>query len=196
MSLTRRFNRIGQAALLSAAFLSVGCSYLKDRGNDFADMFAIGVTVSSKPTASLYVSFFSAVTLGWSNFEGTFIGWCQREGGVVPARQKAGGVVLWAYEQVGYGDEFKMDDPKSPAEWNAGLVGLFGENTPPASYTATCNKWVHVGFIGVTANCKWSQIFDFLVGLTTVDVLGDDTFSKGSGRAPAPEKPAAKAPAE
>ncbi len=161
---------------------------MKDRGNDFADMFAIGVTVSSKPQGSFYFSFFSFVTIGYSNFDGTLVGWGHRDGGFVPARQKAGGLLLWGYEQIGYRDEFQEDDPKTPEEWNVGPVGLFGGHPPPTAYRVTCDKMVHVGFIGVTFNCKWIQISDFLVGLTTVDILGDDTFSKGVGKDPIPEK--------
>ena len=35
--------------LLSAMCLSTGCSYLRNRGSDAADIFDAGITVSKKP---------------------------------------------------------------------------------------------------------------------------------------------------
>lgn len=189
MSPSRRSGRIGMAFILAAALSASGCcSYLGNRANDFADMFTMGVTVSSKPKASLYVSLFSFIAVGWSNFDGTLVGWCNRDGGVLPARQKAGGLVVWGYERMGYRDEFKPEDPNTPAEWNVGLFGLCGETPPPRPYSIICNKWLHIGFIGLTMNCRWMEIVDFFVGFSTADIRGDDTFPRKAAMAPAPEK--------
>ena len=166
-------SRVGQLVILGVLLASTGCAYMQNRGQDFTDIFDIGFTVSRKPQFSFYVGLFSTVSIGYSNFDGTLLGMADRNYGVIDARQNAAGLILWGDEQFGY-ESFDPEDPESPASWGVGPIGWSSENPTPAPQVVNCPKMFHFGWVGFTANCKWAEIGDFLVGWTTVDYMGDD----------------------
>lgn len=165
--------RAGLILLLAGALSSTGCAYFINRGNDLVDVFDVGITVSEKPQIGLYASWLNLVPVGYSNFDGTLIGLADRNVGAVKAREKAAGVLVWGYEQFGY-EDFNVNDPESPPQWGVGLAGLAEGPLPPAGQTANCPKLLHLGFIGLSINCKVGQLVDFILGWTTLDVMGDD----------------------
>ena len=121
-----RFRRSGRepAALLAAVVIvSQGCTYLQHRGDDFAEMLDIGLTFSKKPQWVFYQSFESIVALGHADYEATFAGWGGGRFGVTPHYLKAWGALVWADEQVGWGD-YDKDDPDTLYTQTVGLVGM------------------------------------------------------------------------
>jgi len=171
----------GSILVVAAALSSTGCAYLQNRGQDFTDIFDVGVTVSAKPQFTLYAGFLNILSVGYSDFDGTLLGMAGRSYGVVDARQNAGGLVLWGYEQFGY-EDFEADDPDSPPAWGVAVAGR-GER-PPKMQIINCPKMLHLGWIGLALNCKFGQLADFLVGWTTIDIMGDDAAGKPAAEPP------------
>jgi len=156
-----------------SGILCSGCSYMQKRGNDALDMFDIGVTVSQTPGFSLYSSCFEIFTVGYSNVDGRFHGLCRRRVGSFPLRHNATGVLVWGYEQLGY-DEVDFADPDSPESWRVGPLGLILGPGPDKAHVMNCPKLLHLGWAGIAINCKLADIADFILGWTTLDIMGDD----------------------
>ncbi len=151
-----------------------GCTYMQHRGSDALDMFNVGVTVSKEPGFSLYAGVLSVVlTLGYSNVDGTLYGLADGNAGAVRMRQNAGGVILWGYEQFGY-EQFDAADEDSPEPWKVGLIGVIEGPGPRDGQVVNCPKLLHLGWVGLTLNCKFGEMADFLLGWTTLDLMGDD----------------------
>jgi hypothetical protein len=111
--------------VVAAALIGMsGCAtYWRSRGDDFADMLDIGITLSKKQQFVLYSSFESVLALGYGDFEGTFAGWGGGRFGVTHHSVKAWGVVVWAHEELGWGD-FDRNDPNTLYVQTTGLVGM------------------------------------------------------------------------
>lgn len=160
--------------LVGTALSSAGCSsYWAKRHNDLKDAFDVGLTTSSEPGFSFYVGFLNVLSLGYSNVDGTIHGMAGRETGAVPMRQDAYGYLLWGKERFGYGT-FDAANPESPEAWRVGVIGLIQGPRPPDSQKINCPKMFHFGWVGVTLNCKFVQIADLMLGLFTLDIMGDD----------------------
>ncbi|MFO7957447.1 MAG: hypothetical protein R6X33_10145 [Candidatus Brocadiia bacterium] len=173
MSTFRRFAIVVSVVLLM--LLSSGCAtYWADRGNDSLDILDVGVTTSSKPGFSLYAGFLNVLSLGYSDVDGTLWGIGGRHAGAVPMRQNAAGVLLEGYEQLGYRD-FDPADPDSPEPWRVGIIGLAEGPPPPPGQTVNCPKLLHLGWVGLTLNCRFGELADFVVGWFGGDIMGDDT---------------------
>jgi hypothetical protein len=158
---------------------NTGCTYLINRGNDAADIFDVGITVSKEPQFGLYAGVLNLLTIGYSNFDGTLYGLGNRNFGAVTAREKAGGLLVRGHEQFGY-EDFEVVDPESPLPWRVGFIGLIEGPRPPAGQIVNCPKILHLGWIGVSLNCKFGQLLDFVLGWTTIDIMGDDKTTNSS----------------
>ncbi len=156
-------------------FFFSGCStaYWANRGNDALDIFDVGVTGSSTPQFGLYAGFLNVLSIGYSNFDGTLVGIGDRNVGGMPARQHATGLVLWGTEQFAYG-EFSPANGGEPEAWRVGLMGLAEGPRPPRGQVLNCPKILHLGFVGLTLNCRFGELADFLLGWFTLDPMGDD----------------------
>ncbi len=150
-----------------------GCGYLQNRGSDALDIIDAGVTVSPQPQFSLYSGFLNVLSLGYSNMDGTFYGLSEGRGGKAVARQNAGGLLLYGVEQLGYRD-VNFENPASPEPWKVGIIGLAEGPGPRNGQVVNCPKLLHLGWVGLTLNCKFGELADFLLGWTTADIMGDD----------------------
>ncbi len=167
--------RLGLVVVLAGILACSGCSYVKSRATDFGDVFDIGVTVSNQPTFGLYIGFLDIISVGYSDFDGKLFGMANRHYGEINARQHATGFLFSGREQFGY-EDFKADDPNSPTPWGAAIAGR--GSRPPKPQIVNCPKIIHLGWIGLTINCKFGELADFIVGLTTLDIMNDDTADK------------------
>jgi len=168
--------------------LNSGCApgYMQDRGNDALDVLELGLTVNkdSKPQLGFYFDFFSLFPLGYAKVEGTAFGLGNRQAGKLDYLNNSWGVVVWGSEEKGIG----IFDPRNPhqarpdqadlEEWpqyNVGLPRLIIEdNPPPDLHFFECNRGIHLGWIGFYMNVRPLDIIDFILGWTTIDMLGDD----------------------
>lgn len=169
--------------LMVSLFFSSGCAYLKNRGNDALDVFDVGVTASKEPKFAIYAGFLNVTALGYSNLDGTLVGIGGREVGVMPVRQHAEGSIFHGSEQLGYAD-FNMEDPDSPEMWRVGIIGLLEGPPPPKGQIVNCPKLLHFGWIGFTLNCRFGELADLILGLTTLDIMGDDSAGAAASGEP------------
>jgi hypothetical protein len=181
---------------LVAAVLSLtGCAYLGHRGRDAADMFEVGFTFSEKTQfAFLPIDYFNLVGLGYSNVDGTYVGIGNRRVGTMPFKDDGSyGLAFWGKDALKIG-AFNPDDPREawvgdmkqlvaegkplPTErpdYNKGLVRLPLEgNAPPPLTFLQCRRNIHLGWAGLHATFRPLDMVDFILGWTTLDILGDD----------------------
>ncbi len=106
--------------------------------------------------------------------DGKLIGLGQRQVGLLDMRYKAAGSLLEGYEQYGYGAKYDASDPDSPPRRGAGLGLIYHETPKTVPEALQCPKFVHLLFIGLDVNCKLGEVFDFILGWTTLDIGRDD----------------------
>jgi hypothetical protein len=177
--------------IIIIALICANCTYLKNRGNDACDILDIGITVTDKwqPDFALYVDLFSVLSVGVSSIDGKFLGWSNRQIGWLDYTDKSWALLVWGSEKEGAG-EFNPHDPHQVRadqsdlterpKFNTGIVRIIAEdNAPPPFKFFECDKVVHIGWIGIQAPCRPLEIVDFILGWTTLDIMGDDNINKG-----------------
>lgn len=168
---------------------SVG-QYFKYRYEDFCDMVDIGFTFSAKPGFALYANGVGVSPGGLAYIDGYFLG--IGGGQIGPKRYffKSAGVLVWGHETVGWGD-FDKNNPDTLNKQGAGVlgivigpngmlghVGLMGPGQGP-DYLFACVHNLHLGFIGVVANARYTQAPDFVLGIIGLDPALDDGYEYG-----------------
>jgi hypothetical protein len=166
--------------------LSSGCAYLKNRGNDALDIMDLGFTVNDRiePQIGLYIDFFNILPLGYSNVEGKIIGFGNRQAGWLDHADNSWGVIFWGREMKALG-EFNPKDPhrtrkdqRDLTQWpyyNVGLARMISEDDiPPTPQFIECQRVFHFGWIGFIAHLRPVDLADFILGWTTLDIVGDD----------------------
>ena len=173
-------------ALAAIVWTSQGCAvarYFQYRAEDFVEMVDIGFTFTSKPCIGLYWNSLDLLVAGYSNVDGYFVGWGGNQIGLTRHYNKCYGLIV-SSETVGWGD-FDKDDPKTLYERYGGLLGLAslmgtGDRRPTPDYTPACVHFIpHIGFVGLVWNARWTQVLDFVLGFTTLDLGGDDGVKFG-----------------
>ncbi|MCX7765170.1 MAG: hypothetical protein N2246_00465 [Candidatus Sumerlaeia bacterium] len=163
-----------------------GCTYLNQRGKDALDIFDVGISVTDKwsPDFAVYANPFQIAPLGYSRINGRFLGIANRQAGWLKHEQRCWASILWGSEQKGSG-RFNPFDPHQARkdqvelterpQFNVGILRmLLKDNLPPTLQFFECDKWVHLGWIGIRANCRPLDLIDFILGWTTLDLAGDD----------------------
>jgi hypothetical protein len=151
---------------------SSGCTYMQNRGDDFSELIDAGVTVSSEPQFSLYAGFLNLVAIGYSDFDGQLYGLANGQCGTHLATHDTMGLVLYGREEMAYAPVPAEEKPTAEP-WKVGF-GLLEGPPPPPNQVANCPKLLHLGWGGLALNCKFGELADFLVGWTTLDIMGDD----------------------
>lgn len=182
----KRFHRLGILAsgLIGLTVLTNGCAYMQARGNDAKDVFDIGITVTKTPHVGVYAGFNSIIGVGYVNMDGHMLGMAQRRAGVLPMRFSAGGMVLEGYEQYGYCDDFDANDKATPKRRGNALGMLYDAKPSGGMEMFQCPKIVHLGWVGVNVTCKLSELADFVLGWTTIDIADDDAAAEALAAAP------------
>ncbi|MHC4592967.1 MAG: hypothetical protein ACYS8L_09785 [Planctomycetota bacterium] len=154
---------------------SSGCTYLVHRAEDATDMVDLGLTFSARPGFALYMSNESILGTGYSNVDGYLLGMGGGLVGLVRHAEKCWGLVLYGHERQAWG-EFDLDDPSTFSQQYVGLAGLihkrFSGSRP--DYMPSCIHSLHLGWFGLVANLRYTQILDFILGWTTLDIANDD----------------------
>ena len=159
--------------LLFLAFVSAstGCTYLKHRGEDFAEMFDIGLTLSGRPSLAVYACGASVVSLGFSRFDGVCLGMAGGQLGAIRHKNVCYGRGLLGREAMLWGE----GRSKRQYSQNQGRFGVLGSGRLPGpAYCPACVHFLHIGFMGVVVNARYAEMLDFIIGFTTLDIACDD----------------------
>jgi hypothetical protein len=183
MAAPRWLSKLAVVLMLGAlSFASQGCAvvkYFQYRGEDFLEMIDLGVSITPKPSIGLYWNSLDLLTAGYCNIDGYFLGWGGNQIGWTRLYAHCYGLVV-SKETVGWGD-FDKDDPDTLYVRYGGLLGLaslMGRSTP--DYTPACVHFIpHILFVGIVWNARWTEIADFILGWTTLDLAGDDGYKFG-----------------
>lgn len=155
---------------------TTGCAYMRYRAEDAADILELGITVSAKPKFSIYGSGISMLTVGYSNFEGRFIGIGGSRIGWPRHANKCWGVAAVGHEIYAWGDDYDLEDPATLHQQYVGPLGVLVfpviESRP--SYMPACIHLIHLGFVGIVGNIRYTEALDFVLGFAGLDVSGDD----------------------
>jgi len=168
---------VGRSALVLALGVVLGgvqgCTYLRYRGEDAADMVDLGVTWSKEPHYSFYLCGVSVASVGAGHVDGKFAGIGGGKVGVTPHYHKVLGLLLWSYEELGWGT-FDVTKPETLERQHVGPLGWILHFPRRPSYGPGCNHFIHLGYGGLVADLRYMEILDFLAGWTTFDLAGDD----------------------
>ena len=174
--------------LACTSFLTSGCAYLKNRGNDALDLFDLGVTVNDSwmPGFGAYTDPFLVFPIGLSYVDSRFYGLSLRQISGFDYTNHSWGLVALGRERRGLGpfDPTSLyqarKDQRQLTErptYDAGVVGLIaGKEPPPPLTAAVWKRGLHLGWLGIEYTCRFTEMYDFLVGWTTFDPMGDDKF--------------------
>jgi hypothetical protein len=155
-----------------------GCSYLRDRGDDAAQMFDFGLTFSKKPQFSAYMNCPVIAPLGYGKVDGYFVGMGGGKVGAMKHHQESSGLLVWGREEVSW-DSFDPEQADTLSVQGVGLLGLAESQEGEKTYTPACIHYLHLGWIGIAANVRWLEIPDFFLGLFLLDPMGDDGENGG-----------------
>lgn len=169
------------AALLALISLQ-GCTFGKQsagkyflyRAQDAAEIFEFGVTYSKTPQIAIYADGVSVAPGGYGNVDGYFIGIGGGQVGMTRFYEKSLGLFLWGNETVGWG-EYDVYDPNTLNNQGVGIGGLVAGPRPTSpNYMPACAHYFHLGWVGVVANIRYLEVFDFMSGWFFLDLSGDD----------------------
>ena len=204
------------ATVLSALALLLstqGCTYLKWRLDDFAEIADIGITVSKKPYFSVYADELSLLPVGYAHVDGHFIGWGGGQVGMTTHAVHSWGLLVHGKEELGWHRRYEVEGGAKEAEvikaWHnregfieqgAGATMVIddtlrlitdrmfeGQNQP--DHSLSCLHYIHIGWFGVVVNVRTLDIIDFMLGwfgidFGRLDLGGDDGTERQWGLKP------------
>jgi len=178
---------------LGVLALSTGCGYLENRGNDALDMIELGLTLSKRPYFALHQDYFNLLPHGYSRVRGAYVGLGARQFGVLDFDDETWGALVWGSKHLQIGELNPRDPhqvwlsdmrklkaagkplPVRTQRYNDGVVRMVREGHPPPWPTfVSCRRNLHLGWVGLFASMHPVEIIDFIVGWTSLDIVGDD----------------------
>lgn len=177
-----------------------GCTYLRHRGEDAAEMFDIGMTWSSKPQLSLHMCLLGLASLGGGEMDGRFAGLGNGQFGAQRHYHRNVGLLAWSRCELAWGEDFDPAKPETLESFEIGPIGWAEKPRRRPPYAFACTKYLHLGYVGLVNNVRFAEIADFLLGWTGFDLCGDDGAARGAGdwpwrqQAPRPEPSPAPPP--
>ncbi|HUT34889.1 MAG TPA: hypothetical protein VNE39_15475 [Planctomycetota bacterium] len=180
------------ATLAAAALAAQGCTYLRNRGRDAAEMFDLGLTFSKKPQFGLYMNCPVILPIGFGKVDGYYAGVGRGKVGVMEHHQRNAGALVWGYERNTWQGPAKAGEKagdKAVEDQPVGLLAIARGERGKQPYRVSCKHYFHLGWVGITANICWLEIPDFFLGWFLIDLSGDDV--KGGTAPNEPPRPAA-----
>jgi hypothetical protein len=172
------------SVLAAVLWTSQGCQavgqYFEYRGRDFMQMVDFGFTFTPEPCIGLYWNSLDLLVAGYCNINGYFVGWGGNQIGVTRCHSNCYGLIV-SHEEIGWGDFDENNEDTLYVRYGglAGLASFLGTSTP--DYTPACVHFIpHLGYVGIAWNARWTQILDFILGWTTLDIDGDDGYEFGT----------------
>ncbi len=214
MDKSSTFRRMATILSALALLLSTqGCTYLKWRLDDFAEIADIGITVSKKPYFALYADELSLLPAGYAHVDGHFIGWGGGQVGMTTHAVHSWGLLVHGKEELGWHRKYEGEGGEKEAEaikaWRnregfieqgAGatmviddtvrlITGKMFEGQNQPDHSLSCLHYVHLGWFGVVVNVRTLDIMDFVLGwfgidFGRLDLGGDDGTERQWGLKP------------
>ena len=180
-----------QVALVAALAGTAGCSYLVNRYRDTLDCFDIGFTVSTKPQFGLYANCPFTAPVGYTHVDGYYAGIGAGGVGIMKQRQRAAGILVAGQEDITWGSP---DDPDGEKGYVRSMApfGIATASGEAPTYKPQCAHYLHLGFIGVTANMNYKEWPDLLLGWFGIDMCKDDDRDSDNRDSKKGKQPAAK----
>ncbi len=220
-----RLRLLTLAGIVAVMLCASGCasvgSYFEHRYRDFTRMVDVGVTFSKKPQLGLYWNSLEILTLGYSNVEGYFVGWGGAQLGMTRMYHHCWAVpcfMVWTgtypvgasygQETLGWGPLLDTDRREEViVRRRSGVLGIAtgivgwdptrdGYGNGP-DYTPACVHLIHLGYIGLAGDVRYTEIAQFVVGWFGLDITGHDgdRYPVGKWSFPCRKEPAAFPPA-
>ena len=136
-------------------------------------MFDLGVTFSKEPQFSAYMNCPVVAPIGYGKVDGQFVGVGGGKVGMMEHHQESSGLLVWGREEVSW-DTFDPQNADTLSVQGVGVLGLAEREEGDDPYDVACIHYLHLGWVGVTANVHWLQIPDFLLGFLFLDPMRDD----------------------
>lgn len=136
-------------------------------------MFDLGLTFSKKPQLSAYTNCPVVAPIGYGKVDGQFVGVGGGKVGVMEHHQESTGVLFWGREEVSW-DTFDPEDADTISVQGVGLLGLAEREEGDDPCDVACRHYLHLGWVGITANVHWLEIPDFFTGFLFLDPMRDD----------------------
>ena len=112
----RRFPVAG-ALVLAPLLLLLGCGFTRGRLRDAEQMLDAGITVTERPSLSVYGCGAGLVSFGYGEMDGRFIGVGGGRAGVYRHYHRLVGVVAYGHEVVGWGRDNATARHKGLVGW-------------------------------------------------------------------------------
>jgi len=167
------------AGLVAALACAPGCAYLGNRGRDALDMFDLGFTFTKKLQFGIYANCPFIAPGGYSKVDGKYVGLGGGKFGVMEHHQDAAALLLWGREDVGW-DKKAPGRGKSSGSHQVGPLGLATDAEGNPTYKPQCAHYLHLGFVGATANLNYKEWGDFFLGWVGADISKDDNRETAS----------------
>jgi hypothetical protein len=161
---------------MGAALLAMeGCDTdWQRRGQDALNMVDVGITVSETPYLSLYACGGGLITVGAGHFDGYLMGIGGGQVGTIRHYEKTLGLLLWAYEELGWGDHFDVNKQETLYTQHVAILGWLTELPRRPPYSPACVHCFHFGYVGLILNVRYFEILDFMAGWFGADLAGDN----------------------
>jgi hypothetical protein len=162
---------------------SVG-SYFEHRYRDLTRTFDIGLTFSKKPQIGLYWNTGEVLTAGYSHMDGYLFGLGGGQLGWTREYHHCW-AVLYGQETIGWGPLLDTDRRNEViVRRRSNVLGIAtsiigwdptgdGYGDGP-DYTPSCGHFIHLAYIGIEANFRYTEIAQFFLGWFGLDISGHD----------------------
>jgi hypothetical protein len=174
---------LSRSILVSCCALAASCSYLHERGRDFAQVLHLGLGVSAPAGLNVHAQAIgTGIDVGYlreARYVGTDYGftasWHEYAAGLVSGYQRrwhtadgeapaAGAPPKRPHEDYYRGRLWLLDATEFDLRHRAPWIGTVGR----------VDAGVHVLVVGASAGVNWLELLDAVIGLTGLDLLGDD----------------------
>jgi hypothetical protein len=165
------------AVLVGVIVPAAGCgNYLKNRGDDFRDIWEFGYTTSEQPEFATYFGLTHGLTLGYTAQRlVTVHGFANNHWGRHQMRDDSvGWLFIGTTSHVVATGEMTIPET-DPPQYQTNILGLgFGRSAAGPKMAWDCPAILHYGRIGLLSNFKSLEALDFFLGLFTLDIMEDD----------------------
>ena len=152
---------------------ATGCTYLGNRWKDALDMVDLGFTFTRKPQFGIYANCPFLAPAGYAKVDGKYVGLGGGKFGITEHHQDAASFVLYGRERFSWSKPGGDTPSQAPAR-TVRPLGIATNNDGKVTYNPQCAHYLHLAYVGVTANLNYKEWADFFLGWIGFDISRDD----------------------